>query len=176
MVTGSFPGVKCGRCVLLTTHPLLVPRSWKNTAVPLPTVWGHTGPVTGTFTFFFYSTSWLMSRDEVTTLRRWNGQAEDGSYRLTRRHVPEQPDLEPHYREFSITCITVHVLCQRVWNEDWFRVRVEGQVLVLGEWRLEIRFLDKRRLLSNKSLCVGSIRHSHTGNSAALRCCIAVAP
>ena len=26
MGTGSFPGVKCGRGVLLTTHPLLVPR------------------------------------------------------------------------------------------------------------------------------------------------------
>jgi len=26
----SFPGVKCGRGVLLTTHPLLVPRSWKS--------------------------------------------------------------------------------------------------------------------------------------------------
>ena len=30
MGTGSFPGVKCGRGVLLTTHPLLVPRSWKS--------------------------------------------------------------------------------------------------------------------------------------------------
>jgi len=27
MGTGSFPGVKCGRGVQLTTHPLLVPRS-----------------------------------------------------------------------------------------------------------------------------------------------------
>ena len=27
MGTGSFPGVNCGRDVLLTTHPLLVPRS-----------------------------------------------------------------------------------------------------------------------------------------------------
>ena len=27
MGTGSFPGVKCGQGVLLTTHPLLVPRS-----------------------------------------------------------------------------------------------------------------------------------------------------
>jgi len=36
MGTGSFPGVKCGRGVLLTTHPLLVPRSWKNRAMPLP--------------------------------------------------------------------------------------------------------------------------------------------
>ena len=29
MVTGYFPGVKCGRGVLLTTHSFLVPRSWK---------------------------------------------------------------------------------------------------------------------------------------------------
>jgi len=39
MGTGSFPGVKCGRGVLLTTHPLLVP--------PV----SHTGPVTDDFTF-----------------------------------------------------------------------------------------------------------------------------
>ena len=39
MDTGSFPGVKCGRGVLLTTHPLLVLRSWKSRAIPLPTLW-----------------------------------------------------------------------------------------------------------------------------------------
>ena len=43
MGTGSFPGVKCGRGVLLTTHPLLVPRSWKSRAVPLPTLWATPG-------------------------------------------------------------------------------------------------------------------------------------
>jgi len=32
MGTGSFPGVNCGRGVLITTHPLLVPRSWKSRA------------------------------------------------------------------------------------------------------------------------------------------------
>jgi len=37
--TESFPGVKCGRGVLLTTHPLLVPRSWKSRAITLPTLW-----------------------------------------------------------------------------------------------------------------------------------------
>ena len=47
MGTGSFPGVKCGRGVLLTTHPLLVPRSWKSRAIPLLTLWATTGPVTG---------------------------------------------------------------------------------------------------------------------------------
>ena len=36
MVTGSFPGVKRGRDVLLTTHPLLALRSWKSRAIPLP--------------------------------------------------------------------------------------------------------------------------------------------
>jgi len=36
MDTGSFPGVKCGRGVLLTAHPFLVPRSWKSRAIPLP--------------------------------------------------------------------------------------------------------------------------------------------
>jgi len=30
MGTASFPGVKCGRGVLLTTHLLLLPRSWKS--------------------------------------------------------------------------------------------------------------------------------------------------
>ena len=30
-----FPGVKSGRGVLLTTHPLLASRSWKSKAVPL---------------------------------------------------------------------------------------------------------------------------------------------
>jgi len=39
MGTGSFPGVKCSRGVLLTTQPLLVPRSWKSRAIPLPTLW-----------------------------------------------------------------------------------------------------------------------------------------
>ena len=43
MGTGSFPGVKCGRGVLLTTHPLLVPRSWNSTAIPVPTLWAKPG-------------------------------------------------------------------------------------------------------------------------------------
>jgi len=30
MGSWSFPGVKCGRGMLLTTHPLLVPWSWKS--------------------------------------------------------------------------------------------------------------------------------------------------
>jgi hypothetical protein len=37
MGTGSYPGVKYGRGVTLTPHPLLVPWSWKSRAIPLPT-------------------------------------------------------------------------------------------------------------------------------------------
>jgi len=43
MGTGSFPGVKYGRSVLLTIHPLLVPQSWKSRAVPLLTLWATPG-------------------------------------------------------------------------------------------------------------------------------------
>ena len=43
MGTGSFPGLKCGRGVLLTTHPLLVLRSQKSRAIPLPTLWATPG-------------------------------------------------------------------------------------------------------------------------------------
>jgi hypothetical protein len=37
--TGSFPGVKSGRGVILTPHPLLVPWSRKGRAVPLLPLW-----------------------------------------------------------------------------------------------------------------------------------------
>jgi hypothetical protein len=39
MGTGSFPGLKNGRGVTLTPHPLLVPRSWKVRAIPLLPLW-----------------------------------------------------------------------------------------------------------------------------------------
>ena len=46
MGTGSFAGVKYGRGLLLITHPLLVQWPWKSRAIPLPTLWATTGPVT----------------------------------------------------------------------------------------------------------------------------------
>jgi len=47
MGTGSFPGVNCGRGVLVTTQHLLVPWSWKSRGIYLPTLWATIGPVTG---------------------------------------------------------------------------------------------------------------------------------
>ena len=60
MGTGSFPGLKCGRGVTLTLHPLLVPRSWKSRAIPLPPphpLWATTGPVTGLRYFTLHDNS-----------------------------------------------------------------------------------------------------------------------
>jgi hypothetical protein len=54
MGTGSLTGIKCGRGVLLATHPLLVPRSWKSRATPLPTLWATPGLYRDHFTFTFY--------------------------------------------------------------------------------------------------------------------------
>jgi len=42
-VPGLSQRLKCGRGVLLTTHPLLVRRSWKSRAIPLPTLWATLG-------------------------------------------------------------------------------------------------------------------------------------
>ena len=53
MGTESFTGVRCSRGVLLTTHPLLVPRSRKSRATPLPTLWTTPGLKRDHFTFTF---------------------------------------------------------------------------------------------------------------------------
>jgi hypothetical protein len=47
MGTGSFPGVKYGWGMLLTTQPLLMPWSCKSRPIPLPTTWATIGPVRG---------------------------------------------------------------------------------------------------------------------------------
>ena len=49
--TGPNPGAKCGRGVLLTTYPLLVPRSWKSRALSLPTLWATPGLLRDHFPF-----------------------------------------------------------------------------------------------------------------------------
>jgi len=63
--TGSFPGVKSGRCVTLTPHPLLMPWSRKGRAIPLLPIWA-VWPVQSLSActrvhFTFYLTSWLPS-------------------------------------------------------------------------------------------------------------------
>jgi hypothetical protein len=59
MGTGFFPGLKCGRGVLLAPHHLLVPRSWKSRAIPLPTLWATPGPSGDHFNFTIYYMFWM---------------------------------------------------------------------------------------------------------------------
>jgi len=71
MGTGSSPGVKCGRGMLLTAHPLLVPQSWRSRAIPLPTLWATTGPVTGSLYLlpvFYYIQRYVFYCDTLKML------------------------------------------------------------------------------------------------------------
>ena len=70
MGTRSFPGVKCSRGVLLTTQPLLVPRSWKSRAIPIPTLWAKLVLNGITLPFTFYHTFYVAS-DQIQ--KCWNG-------------------------------------------------------------------------------------------------------
>jgi len=65
MGTGSFPGVKCGGGVLLTTHPLLVSRSWKSRTIPLPTLWA-----TGTLYLYLILLSYRLRKVPQTKKQR----------------------------------------------------------------------------------------------------------
>jgi hypothetical protein len=58
MGTGSFPGVKCGWGMLLTTNPLLVPRSWMGRAIPLPPL-GHNRACNGVTLPLPFTLHWL---------------------------------------------------------------------------------------------------------------------
>jgi hypothetical protein len=75
MGTGSFPGVKCGRGVTLTTHPLLAPRSWKSRAYTFTPVWATTGPVTGLLRLYFafyicvYCCRWILKYSHLKRRR-----------------------------------------------------------------------------------------------------------
>jgi hypothetical protein len=66
MDTGSFPGVKCGRGVLLTTHPLLEQRSWKSRATSL---WATTGSATRLRYIYVYSRLNLCMNDANYNLK-----------------------------------------------------------------------------------------------------------
>ena len=50
----SFSGVKYDGAVLLTTHLLLVARSWNSRAIYLPTIWATTRPIMGTLYLYIY--------------------------------------------------------------------------------------------------------------------------
>ena len=75
MGTGSFPGVKSGRGVTLSPHPLLVPWSWKGTAIRLLPLWtvrtvqSLSACTRVTFTFYLFYVS--SSSHKLCQVRFW---------------------------------------------------------------------------------------------------------
>ena len=72
MDTGSFPGVKCGRGVTLTSHPFLLPWSRKSRAIPLFPIWA-VRPVQSLsdctrvhFTLLLHRRKWELAYDPET--------------------------------------------------------------------------------------------------------------
>ena len=65
MGTGSFPGVKCGRSVLLTTHPLLC-RGHGRVELYSTHPLSHTGPVTGTLYLYLLNIKIMSQKIGIT--------------------------------------------------------------------------------------------------------------
>jgi len=72
MGTGSFPGVKSGRGVTLTPHPLLVSWSWKGRAILLLPLWA-VRPVQN---LIACTREHLFSRSRVAPCRRTDRQTD----------------------------------------------------------------------------------------------------
>jgi hypothetical protein len=102
MSTGFFPGVKCGRGVLLTPHPLLESRSWKNSSMPLPLLdhnqvcSGVTLPLTFHSNITFYFIHW-----PHLLLFHINSNNREASS-CSRAHVVSRAKKFDYVRQFSV--------------------------------------------------------------------------
>ena len=78
MGTGFFPGVKSGRGVTLTPHPLLVPWSWMSRAIPLLTLWA-VRPVQSLSTLSYLGAN-ILIRSLFTNLRKYTIHLRKGKF------------------------------------------------------------------------------------------------
>jgi len=85
MGTGSFPGVKSGRGVTLTRHPLLVPWSRKGRAIPLLPLWvvrpvQSLSACTRVYFTFFFTLDTLADKKHCKYLHRRRKCTDIGTY------------------------------------------------------------------------------------------------
>ena len=122
-----FPEVKYDRGVLLTTHSLLVPWSWKNRAIPLPTLWATTGPVTETL---FFSSSSSVVTSILSLCAHIEGMWE------SRGMVPVILDIDTRLR--SVASFTLRPPFYQE-NNSWYpmNMRLGGPQIPSGKFRIE---------------------------------------
>ena len=148
MGTGSFPGVKYGRGVLLITHSLLMLRWWKSRPIPLPTLWATTGPVTGTLDLYLWH--------EIRSLCHLAGGEHCFSLIFSVNNHSVTP-YHLHHAAVQISTIDYSV-CQEYtnpWETRFYtetpsnivriiksrRLRWAGHVTRIGDWRSWYRLL-----------------------------------
>ena len=120
MGTGSFPRVKYGRGVLLTTHSLLVPRSWKSRAIPLTQPLGHNRACNGNTLPF-------------TFITRKRGHLEPWKW--------NRYSLQKRQQQISLCCIPIQkgadlkYVASKAWSQDGVltRLRDHGSLLWRGK-------------------------------------------
>ena len=108
MGTGSLPGVKYGRGVLLTTHPLLVPWSWKSRSILLPNLWATTGPVTGTLHLYLYITL-ILRRSRTGTVWFYTSTSNKRAARPKLYTESLTRDLKPMYSCLTLVRISINL-------------------------------------------------------------------
>ena len=118
MGTGSSPGLKCGRGVLLTTHPLLVPRSWEEYSYTSTHPLGHAGPVTGWLYLLFSLLVYIMNRislhftafcTHVVAVIKWVNVYKTVHHSFG-TEVPKYPHWLQKYLNSCYICITLWII------------------------------------------------------------------
>ena len=91
------PGCKSGRCVMLNTHPLLVPRLRKSWAIPPLTLWVLLGLSWGSLFISTTKKMWNLFREIIGVCRHINKRREQNSlssYVRVDGTVQQQPRFE----------------------------------------------------------------------------------
>jgi len=147
MGTGYFPGVKSGRSVTLTPHPLLVPWSRKNRAIPLLPLWSVRSVQNPSFCTRVHFTPFFFSKE--TGLSKWSAYV----YQSVWFHITEDDSslsvlLTSRISSiifFPEILISLNVLsCCKV--HLWFKF--DSQVYISGQSEVK-----RRRILLCSQVC-----------------------
>jgi hypothetical protein len=160
METVSFPGVKSGRSVTLTPHPLLVLWSWKSRAIHLLPLWAvrpvqslsvctrvHFALPLLSFPYHVHESSLVEARTKqennvVCSLARY--------VRITNKLLKQILKTRSQLRS-SATCCTIQEGCnyfQKIWEPPQNSLRQAGVMKQVPYWR-PVRTRRHRKIISH---------------------------